>query len=169
MATHSSILAWRIPGMGEPGGLLSMGLQRVGHDWSDLAAAAAAAEYLSPPLHLLPLVAEFLSFIPSLDPAMHQARYSKCSFGFPRAVLKFKFVVFSWSADLDQFCVVLTSYLPKQALDATRSTHRADCRVAVCYGDIWSFVGTMDQLWGIHGKGAPMAHGKASWWSPWCL
>ena len=43
MATHSSVLAWRIPGMGEPGGLLSMGLHRVGHDWSDLAVAAAAA------------------------------------------------------------------------------------------------------------------------------
>ena len=38
MATHSSILAWRIPGTGEPGGLPSMGLHRVGHDWSDLAA-----------------------------------------------------------------------------------------------------------------------------------
>ena len=43
MATHSSVLAWRIPGTGEPGGLPSMGLHRVGHDWSDLAAAAAAA------------------------------------------------------------------------------------------------------------------------------
>ena len=32
MATHSSVLAWRIPGTGEPGGLLSMGLQRVGHN-----------------------------------------------------------------------------------------------------------------------------------------
>ena len=32
MATHSSIVAWRIPGTGEPGGLLSMGLHRVGHD-----------------------------------------------------------------------------------------------------------------------------------------
>ena len=32
MATHSSILAWRIPGMGEPGGLPSMGSHRVGHD-----------------------------------------------------------------------------------------------------------------------------------------
>ena len=42
MATHSSVLAWRIPGMGEPGGLLSMGSHRVRHDWSDLAAAAAA-------------------------------------------------------------------------------------------------------------------------------
>ena len=40
MATHSSILAWRIPGMGEPGGLPSMGSHRVGHDSSDLAAAA---------------------------------------------------------------------------------------------------------------------------------
>ena len=36
MATHSSVLAWRIPGTGEPGGLLSVGLHRVGHDWSDL-------------------------------------------------------------------------------------------------------------------------------------
>ena len=43
MATHSSALAWRIPGTAEPGGLLSMGSHRVGHDWSDLAAAAAAA------------------------------------------------------------------------------------------------------------------------------
>ena len=41
MATHSSVLAWRIPGTGEPGGLPSMGLNRVGHDWNNLAAAAA--------------------------------------------------------------------------------------------------------------------------------
>jgi len=40
MATHSSVLAWRIPGMGEPGGLPSVGSHRVGHDWSDLVAAA---------------------------------------------------------------------------------------------------------------------------------
>ena len=39
MAPHSSILAWRIPGTEEPGGLPSMGSHRVGHDWSDLAAA----------------------------------------------------------------------------------------------------------------------------------
>ena len=44
MATHSSVLAWRItPGTGEPSGLPSMGLYRVGHNWSDL---AAAAEYI---------------------------------------------------------------------------------------------------------------------------
>ena len=39
MATHSSVLAWRIPGTGEPGGLLSVGSHRLGHDWSDLAVA----------------------------------------------------------------------------------------------------------------------------------
>ena len=38
MATHSSVLAWRIPWMAEPGGLSSLGSHRVGHDWSDLAA-----------------------------------------------------------------------------------------------------------------------------------
>ena len=42
IATHSRILAWRIPGMGEPGGLPSMGSHRVRHDWSDIAAAAAS-------------------------------------------------------------------------------------------------------------------------------
>ena len=43
MATHSSVLAWRIPGTGEAGGLPSVGSHRVGHDWSDLAAAVAVA------------------------------------------------------------------------------------------------------------------------------
>ena len=41
IATHSSVLAWRIPGTGEPGGLQSMGSHRVRHDRSNLAAAAA--------------------------------------------------------------------------------------------------------------------------------
>ena len=45
MATHSSVLAWRIPGMGDPGGLPSVGSHRVRHDWSDLAAAEAASLY----------------------------------------------------------------------------------------------------------------------------
>ena len=45
MATHSSVLAWRIPGVEEPGRLPSMGSHRVGHDWSELAAAAAAADH----------------------------------------------------------------------------------------------------------------------------
>ena len=41
MATQSSVLAWRIPGTGEPGGLQSLGSHRVGHDRSDLAAGAS--------------------------------------------------------------------------------------------------------------------------------
>ena len=46
MALHSSTLAWEIPWTEEPGGLPSMGSHRVGHDWRDLAAAAAAAFWL---------------------------------------------------------------------------------------------------------------------------
>ena len=56
MATHSSVLAWRIPGTGEPDGLPSMGSHRVGHNWSNLAAAAASFYYLFPFLiHPVPL------------------------------------------------------------------------------------------------------------------
>ena len=53
-ATHSSVLAWRIPGTGEPSGLPSMGSHRVGHDWSDLAASCVK-------LHLLQNVNKQLS------------------------------------------------------------------------------------------------------------
>ena len=56
MATHSSVLAWRIPGTGEPGGLPSMGSQRVRHDGSDLVAAAELAVVSSY------IVLEFISF-----------------------------------------------------------------------------------------------------------
>jgi len=63
MATHSSVLAWRIPGTGEPGGLPSMGSHRVGHDWSDL--AAAAAEITS---CLLCTRQGPLQVVPTLDP-----------------------------------------------------------------------------------------------------
>ena len=59
MASHSSILAWRIPGMGEPDGLPSMGLHRVRHDWSDLVAAAAAVGWSSGFPYFLQLKSEF--------------------------------------------------------------------------------------------------------------
>ena len=88
MATHSSVLAWRIPGTGEPGGLLSMGSHRVGHDWSDLAAAAAALEgkaelcpahsYLQPKF-LVSLVVQSLSHVwlfVTPGTAAHQASLS---------------------------------------------------------------------------------------------
>ena len=53
MATHSSVLAWRIPGMGEPGGLPSLGSHRVGHDWSDLAAASFKSAFSLPSFTLI--------------------------------------------------------------------------------------------------------------------
>ena len=56
MVTHSSVLAWRIPGTGKPGGLPSMGSHRVGHDWSNLAAAAAAIWIMAPKHCLCPNV-----------------------------------------------------------------------------------------------------------------
>ena len=59
MAAHSSVLAWRIPGTGEPGGLPSMGSHRVGHDWSDPAAAAAAADLCKEKIHLFYLKLNF--------------------------------------------------------------------------------------------------------------
>ena len=60
MATHSSILAWRILGMGEPGGLLSMGSHRVGHGRSDLAASVLFCDEAD-------VVEDFLSFfVPSV-------------------------------------------------------------------------------------------------------
>ena len=68
MATHSSVLAWRIPGMGEPGGLPFMGLHRVGHDWSDLAAAAAA-------LHKWP---KYWSFNFSISPSNEYSGLISC-------------------------------------------------------------------------------------------
>ena len=57
MATHSSILAWRIPGTGEPGGLPSMGSHRVRHDWSDLAADNPGQ---TPLLKILDLITYFV-------------------------------------------------------------------------------------------------------------
>ena len=59
MATHSSVFAWRIPGMGEPGGLPSMGSHRVRHDLSDLA-AAAVFHYIYAPHLLYPFICQWI-------------------------------------------------------------------------------------------------------------
>ena len=61
MATHSSVLAWRIPGTGEPGGLPSMGSHRVGHDWSDLAAAVCILVKFCLPLSKDILLVQYIS------------------------------------------------------------------------------------------------------------
>ena len=60
MATHSSVLAWRIPGMGEPGGLPCMGSHRVGHDSSDLTVTRTLQEINIPfPCHALSELTHF--------------------------------------------------------------------------------------------------------------
>ena len=68
MATHSSVLAWRIPRTAEPGGLPSMGSHRVRHDWSDL--AAAAADLLnSLAFSVIQQMLEIWSLVPFVNPA----------------------------------------------------------------------------------------------------
>ena len=62
MATHSSVLAWRIPETAEPGGLPSMGSQRVERDWHD-AAAAAAAEPVSDTMDFIVLFISYVSLL----------------------------------------------------------------------------------------------------------
>ena len=71
MATHSSTLAWRILGIREPGGLPSMGSRRVGHNWNDLAAAAAAETWW--------LTTSCLS-VYLLSDTFHEYPYPKCPY-----------------------------------------------------------------------------------------
>ena len=91
MATHSRVLAWRIPGTGEPGGLLSMGSHRVGHDWSDLAAAAAWLKDPVPPSCFLKLKKKkkkfFFSVFSILDPCNLDLSPS-CLLGFSSNVIQ---------------------------------------------------------------------------------
>ena len=87
MATHSSVLAWRIPGMGEPDGLPSMGSHRVGHDWSDLAAVAAATLYL-------PLIAQLVKNPPTKQETLLKPRwYFLCPYPYP----------YPWNWEKDDF------------------------------------------------------------------
>ena len=92
MTTHSSVLAWRIPGMGEPGGLLSMESHRVGHDSSDLAAAAAAAALMQIQFRLVtqscPMLCDPIDGSPpgSPVPGILQARtLERCAISFSNA------------------------------------------------------------------------------------
>ena len=82
LATHSSVLAWRIPGMGEPGGLPSMGSHRAGHDWSDLAAAAAAAAAAGISIFFLFLSRMCNIFLPTF-PGHSDSKESTCTVGDP--------------------------------------------------------------------------------------
>ena len=97
MATHSSVLAWRIPGSGELGRLLSMGSHRVGHDWSNLAAAAAS------PSNLLFLFNIFVAF---LGPLQFHMNFKTC---FSISTLKQSFLGFWCESEVKiiQSCLTL--------------------------------------------------------------
>ena len=71
LAPHSSVLVWRIPGRGVPGGLPSMGSHRVGHDWSDLAAAATATLVLAQLTFLIMRPKSLHSFAPLFCLLLH--------------------------------------------------------------------------------------------------
>ena len=90
MATHSSVLAWRIPGTGEPGGLPSMGSHRVEHDWSDLAAAAAASRKTSVSQSCLTLQPHGLQHTrppcPSPTPGVHSQSWCPLSWWCPPTI-----------------------------------------------------------------------------------
>ena len=107
MATCSSVLAWRIPGTGEPGGLPSMGSHRVGHDWSDLAAAAAAA-----------------TFLPVVSESFHQLRFLLilrlvqlfCPSGEKCDGLSWLYFLFCVLIEAEQFCMCLLVIPPRSSL-----------------------------------------------------
>ena len=79
MATHSTILAWRIPGTAEPGGLPSVGSHRVGHDWSDLAVAVATLDVWNAENHFDGKYTDecFLCWLSGKEPAC-QCRRCRC-------------------------------------------------------------------------------------------
>ena len=92
MATHSSVLAWRIPGTGEPGGLPSMGSHRVRHDWSDLAAAAAWTSY-----YVLSSIKQLTFYFPEASYIFWRL-YKNCIYTSLCVLNSVALNVFSWTA-----------------------------------------------------------------------
>ena len=86
MATHSSVPAWRIPGTGEPGGLPSQGSHRVGHNWSDTAAAAAAAWFYWSSVSRWLNLYFWSRLYPQLQIWIFWTSISVCSSGFSKAI-----------------------------------------------------------------------------------
>ena len=82
MATHSSVLAWRTPGTAEPGGLPSLGSHRVGHDWSDLAAAC-------------PIILQNLEHLKTSEWSIREFRNSICENSKWESTTRCKYIDFS--------------------------------------------------------------------------
>ena len=123
MATHSSVLAWRIPGMGEPDGLPSMGSHRVGHDWSDLAAAAASALWAThpamapfkhpvPPWPQWPLIIIVPSTFPSQLTSSQNTVLIQC-YSFNKTLNKFQ-LIYSFNPQLSVKHLLCTKALGTQ-------------------------------------------------------
>ena len=108
MATHSSVLARRIPGTAEPGGLPSMGSRRVGHDWSDLAAAnnyrEKTNEFGFPHTQKVDKIWQNVLHSPSLSPTLV---IWNCRLNWPSFTLFFCFIFFL-SSTLDESCLKIS-------------------------------------------------------------
>ena len=116
MATHSSVLAWRIPGTGEPGGLPSMGSHRVGHDWSDL--AAVAEHFLTPytkinskwvkDLNIRPETIKLLE--ENIGKTLSDIHHSKILYDPPLRILGIKAKIIKWGTiKIKSFCTTKES------------------------------------------------------------
>ena len=112
MATHSSVLAWRIPGTGEPGGLPSMGSHRVGHDWRDLAAAAGVRELV------LVCLDTVCSLKVCLHPFVHQC-LSHQTWEFRFWLLECFFLLALWTSLFDLQYLCHNTYPQKRRLYKT--------------------------------------------------
>ena len=106
MTTHSSVLAWRIPGTGEPGGLPSLGSHRVGHNWIDLAAAATApyVPYLNPKISILLNLFYHISMLLSI----HQ--YAKFQLSSVQSLSRVRLFVTPWIAAHQAFLSITNSW-----------------------------------------------------------
>ena len=119
MATHSSILTWRIPWTEEPGGLQSMGLQRVGHDWATQHSTAQpyTSSLETPPFEtggncwLLPREVQALFTVRPASPLADEEVFPVFADGVERALGSRVFWISRWSTSfLNLLLVLLTRY-----------------------------------------------------------
>ena len=135
MATHSSVLAWRIPGMGEPDGLQSMGSQRVGNDWSDLA-AAAEVELLGHMVILLLVYGETPILFSTVAAPGYIPTNSVWGFPFFHILLTFVFCVLFEDSHSDRCEWYLTVVLICVSLMISDIQHVFICPLTICMSSL---------------------------------
>ena len=118
MATHSNVLAWRIPGTGEPGGLLSLGSHRVGHDWSNLAAAAVSSKNLL---------------------SIGELQALGDAFKFSKILMLLEIIIFILDHEYSQmFSLVMTSFTHPLLRKCLPSTQHWTWSLNICLSDVLS-------------------------------